>query len=37
MAAQRLVQWRMRHEERQLSGTVLTPDLGPVSSRDEWR
>ncbi len=37
LAAQGLVQWRMRHEERHLSGTVLTPDLGPVSSRDEWR
>ena len=37
LAAQRLVQWRMRHEERQLSGTLLTPDHGPVSFRDEWR
>ena len=36
-AAQRLLQWRMRNDDRQLSGTVLTPDRGPVSSRDEWR
>jgi arylsulfatase A-like enzyme len=36
-AAQRLLQWRMRHDERQLSGTVLTADQGPVTSRDEWR
>jgi arylsulfatase A-like enzyme len=36
-AAQRLLLWRMRNDERALSGTVLTPDRGPVSSRDEWR
>jgi arylsulfatase A-like enzyme len=36
-AAQRLLQWRMRNEDRQLAGTLLTPDRGPVSSRDEWR
>jgi arylsulfatase A-like enzyme len=36
-AAERLLQWRMRNDERQLSGTVLTPDRGAVSSRDTWR
>ncbi len=36
-AAQRLLQWRMRHDDRQLAGTILTPDRGPVSARDEWR
>jgi arylsulfatase A-like enzyme len=36
-AAQRLLQWRMRNDDRQLSGTILTPDRGPVSSRDDWR
>ncbi len=36
-AAQRLLQWRMRHDERQLSGTILTADRGAVSARDRWR
>jgi hypothetical protein len=36
-AAQRLLQWRMRNDDRQLAGTLLTADRGPVSSRDEWR
>jgi arylsulfatase A-like enzyme len=36
-AAQRLVQWRMRHEDRQLAGTVLTSSRGVVTARDEWR
>jgi arylsulfatase A-like enzyme len=36
-AAQRLLQWRMRNEDRQLSGTVLTADRGPVAARDRWR
>jgi arylsulfatase A-like enzyme len=35
-AAQRLVQWRMRNEERTLSGRLLT-ESGPVESRDAWR
>jgi hypothetical protein len=36
-AAQRMLQWRMRNDDRELAGTVLTSDRGPVSSRDEWR
>jgi arylsulfatase A-like enzyme len=36
-AAQRLVQWRMRNEERVLSGTMLTAAHGAVSARDAWR
>jgi arylsulfatase A-like enzyme len=35
-ASQRLMQWRMRSDERTLSGTMLTGD-GPVESRDHWR
>ena len=35
-AAQRLLRWRMRQDERDLSGTMLTLD-GPVSGRDDWR
>jgi hypothetical protein len=35
-ASQRLTQWRMRSDERTLSGTMLTDD-GPVESRDHWR
>ena len=34
-ASQRLLQWRMRNDERTLSGTMLTGD-GPVESRDPW-
>jgi arylsulfatase A-like enzyme len=36
-AAQRLLQWRMRSDERTLSGTMLTPSAGVVSARDPWR
>jgi arylsulfatase A-like enzyme len=36
-AAQRLLQWRMRTDDRQLSGTVLTADHGAVTAADEWR
>ena len=35
-AAQRLVRWRMRNEERTLSGRLLTAS-GPVEARDAWR
>jgi arylsulfatase A-like enzyme len=35
-AARRLLQWRMRNEERTLSGQLLTPD-GVVAARDGWR
>ncbi len=35
-AAQRLVQWRMRTDERTLSGTLLGAS-GPLESRDRWR
>ena len=37
LASQRLLQWRMRNDERTLSGTMLTGDRGLVSFRDEWR
>ena len=36
-AAQRLLQWRMRNDDRTLSGTMLTPSAGAVSARDAWR
>jgi arylsulfatase A-like enzyme len=36
-AARRLLQWRMRNDERTLSGTMLTAADGAVSSRDDWR
>ncbi len=36
-AAQRLVQWRMRNDDRTLSGTMLTANEGMVTARDEWR
>jgi arylsulfatase A-like enzyme len=35
-AAQRLLRWRMRYDERTLSGTMLT-DGGVVRARDEFR
>jgi arylsulfatase A-like enzyme len=35
-AAQRLLQWRMRNDDRTLSGTMLT-SAGAVSARDTWR
>jgi hypothetical protein len=36
-AARRLVQWRMRNDDRTLAGTVLTAADGVVAARDEWR
>lgn len=36
-AAQRLLRWRMRNDERTLAGTMLTATDGPVAFRDEWR
>jgi arylsulfatase A-like enzyme len=36
-AAQRLVQWRMRNDDRTLSGTMLTASDGVVAARDAWR
>jgi arylsulfatase A-like enzyme len=36
-AAQGLMQWRMRTDDRTLSGTLLTAAEGPVVARDEWR
>jgi hypothetical protein len=36
-AAERLLQWRMRNDERLLSGTLLTADRGAVTARDVWR
>jgi arylsulfatase A-like enzyme len=35
-ATQRLLRWRMRNDDRTLSGTMLTPD-GVVVARDPWR
>jgi arylsulfatase A-like enzyme len=35
-AAQRLLRWRMRNDERALSGTMLTPE-GVATVRDVWR
>ncbi len=37
LAAQQLLQWRMRTDERLLSGTVLTAERGAVSAQDSWR
>ena len=36
-AAQRLARWRMRNDDRTLSGTLLTSADGMVEARDEWR
>jgi arylsulfatase A-like enzyme len=36
-SAQRLVQWRMRYDDRTLSGTMLSARDGVVTARDEWR
>ncbi|HVX22728.1 MAG TPA: sulfatase-like hydrolase/transferase [Acidimicrobiales bacterium] len=36
-AAQELLQWRMRTDERTLSGSMLTADKGLVAARDRWR
>ena len=35
--AQELLQWRMRSAERTLSGHLLSPESGLVTSRDSWR
>ncbi len=35
--AQRLLQWRMRYDDRTLSGHFLSPDEGLVVARDPWR
>ena len=37
LAAQRLVQWRMRNDDRTLADTMLTATDGVVSAVDEWR
>jgi hypothetical protein len=34
--AQRLAQWRMRTDDRTLSGTLFTRSRGPVTARDGW-
>jgi arylsulfatase A-like enzyme len=36
-AAASLLSWRMRHDERTLSGQLLTRDRGLVSVEDDWR
>lgn len=36
-AAQTLLRWRMRHDERTLSGQLLCRDKGLVSVDDDWR
>jgi arylsulfatase A-like enzyme len=36
-AAQRLVQWRMRNDDRTLAGSVVTASEGVVAHRDVWR
>jgi arylsulfatase A-like enzyme len=36
-AAQSLLAWRLRHDERTLSGQLLTRDKGLVSADDGWR
>ncbi|HEV3280412.1 MAG TPA: sulfatase-like hydrolase/transferase [Acidimicrobiales bacterium] len=36
-ASERLARWRMRNEERTLSGTMLTSSHGMVVAHDEWR
>ncbi len=35
--AKELLRWRMRSSERTLSGTILSPEKGLISSRDTWR
>ncbi len=35
-SAERLLQWRMRTDDRTLTGSMLTPDRGLVVARDEW-
>ena len=36
-AAQRLLQWRMRYDDRTHTGTMLTASDGLVEAQDEWR
>jgi arylsulfatase A-like enzyme len=36
-AAQRLARWRMRNDDRTLTGTMLTAADGVVVARDQWR
>jgi len=36
-AAQELLRWRMRTDERTLSGSLTTADRGLVTARDDWR
>jgi arylsulfatase A-like enzyme len=36
-AAQELLRWRMRNDERTLSGHFLSAERGLVTARDEWR
>ncbi len=35
-AAQRLARWRMRNDDRTLTGTMLTERAGAVVTRDDW-
>jgi arylsulfatase A-like enzyme len=35
--AQDMLRWRMRNLERTLTNCYLTPGLGPVWTRDDWR
>jgi arylsulfatase A-like enzyme len=35
--AERLLQWRMRNDDRTLSGHFLSPEQGLVVARDSWR
>ena len=36
-SAQQLLQWRMRNDERTLSGSLLHPERGQVTAHDTWR
>jgi arylsulfatase A-like enzyme len=36
-AAQQLVRWRMRNDDRTLAGTMVTASDGAVALRDQWR
>ncbi len=36
-AAQRLLRWRMRNDDRTHTGTMLTASDGLVEAQDEWR
>jgi arylsulfatase A-like enzyme len=36
-ASQRMARWRMRYDDRTLSGTLLTAADGPRVARDDWR